>query len=209
MRSQLLLRRTRLSKASSVSTRALLSYSGPARYPRNDTRPTPPRVSRVTRRASTSSPKSPEDNPSPPTQRPNPPSKEPTPPNEKNAPDTTAPTPQVLNEQNFFWSYKSLSESEPSTLPPPEVFEEVLNNVHISLHQQTQHKAAFSTPSSPSVEPTVALYCPIEGGSYIIDDTVRELARRTGSDVVVLDAVHMAAGEWGHFGDGELRSPLY
>ncbi len=208
MRSQLLLRRTRLAKTSSVSTRALLSYSGPARYPRNDTRPTPARVSRVARRASTSSPKSPEANSSQSTQKPNPPSREPTAPNGKNAPDATAPALQVSNEQDFFWSYQSLSESEPSTLPPPEVFEEVLNNVHISLHPQTQHKAAFPTPSGPPIEPTVALYCPIEGGNYIIDDTVRELARRTGSDVVVLDSVHMAAGEWGHFGQGELRSPL-
>jgi hypothetical protein len=205
MRSQLLLRRTRLSKASSVSTRALLSYSGPARYPRNETRPTPARVSRVARRASTSSPKSPEANSSP-SPKPDPPSREPTAPNGKNAPDPRAPVLPVSNEQDFFWSYQSLSEPEPSTLPPPEMFEEVLNNVHISLHPQTQHKAAFSTPSGPPIEPTVALYCPIEGGNYIIDDTVRELARRTGSDVVVLDSVHMAAGEWGHFGQGELRS---
>lgn len=38
----------------------------------------------------------------------------------------------------------------------------------------------------------------------MIDDTVRYLARETGSDVVVLDAVHLAAGESGHFGKGEL-----
>jgi len=208
MRSHQLLRRTRLSNTSSVSTRALLSYSGPARYPRNDSRPTPARVSRVARRASTSSPNSPEANSSPSTQKPNPSSREPTAPNGKNAPEATAPTLQVSNEQDFFWPYQSLPESEPSTLPPPEVFEEVLNNVHISLHPQTQHKAAFATPSGPPVEPTVALYCPIESGNYIIDDTVRELARRTGSDVVVLDSVHMAAGEWGHFGHGELHSPV-
>ena len=208
MRSHLLLRRTCLSNTSSVSTRALLSYSGPARYPRNDTRPTPTRVSRVARRASTSSPNSPEANSSPSTQKPNPPSREPTSPNGKNASDAMTPALQASNEQDFFWSYQSLSGSEPSTLPPLEVFEEVLNNVHISLHPQTQHKAAFPTPSSPHIEPTVALYCPIEGGNYIIDDTVRELARRTGSDVAVLDSVHMAAGEWGHFGEGELRPPF-
>jgi hypothetical protein len=88
------------------------------------------------------------------------------------------------------------------------VFEEVLNNVYISLHPQTQHKATYTTQSGPPVEPTLALYCPIEGGDYVVDDTVRELARRTGSDVVVLDAVHMAAGEWGHFGRGALRLPF-
>ncbi|KAI9510850.1 hypothetical protein F5148DRAFT_1298209 [Russula earlei] len=101
---------------------------------------------------------------------------------------------------DFFWTNQSLSESESSALPPPEVLEEVLNNVYISLHPQTQYKATYSTPSGPPMEPTLALYCPIEGGNYVIDDTVRELARKTGSDVVVLDAVHMAAGEWGHFG---------
>lgn len=208
MRSHLLLRRTRLSKTSSVSARALLSYSGPTCYPRSDTRPTPARVSRVARRASTSSPKSSEASSSPSTEKPNPPSRESTAPNGKNAPDDTAPGLQVSSEQDFFWSHQSLTESEPSTLPPPEVFEEVLNNVHISLHPQAQHKATSSSPNGPPIEPTVALYCPIEGGNYIIDDTVRELARRTGSDVVVLDSVHMAAGEWGHFGQGELRSPL-
>jgi len=208
MRSHLLLHRTRLSRTSSVSTRPLLSYSGPARYPRNDTRPTPARVSRVARRASTSSPNSIEANPSPSAEKPQPPSREPATPNGKSvSSDATAPALQASNEQDFFWSYQSLSESESSTLPPPEVFEEVLNNVHISLHPQTQHKA-FSTPSGPPVEPTVALYCPIEGGNYIVDDTVRELARRTGSDVVVLDSVHMAAGEWGHFGQGESRLPF-
>ena len=209
MRSHLLLHRTRLSRTCSVSTRALLSYSGPARYPRNDTRPTPARVSRVARRASTSSPNSIEANSSPSTDKPKPPSNESTTPNGKSvSSDATTPALQVSNEQDFFWSYQSLSESEPFTLPPPEVFEEVLNNVHISLHPQTQHKAAFSTPSGPPVEPTVALYCPIEGGNYVVDDTVRELARRTGSDVVVLDSVHMAAGEWGHFGQGESRLPF-
>src|SRR5882757_8114697 len=154
MRSHLL-RRTRLSSTSSVSTRALLSYSGPVRYPRKDVNPTPARVSRVARRASTSSPNSSEANSSPSTDKPNPPSKEPTAPNGKSAPDATVPALQVSNEQDFFWPYQSLSESEPSTLPPPEVFEEVLNNVNISLHPQTQHKATFSTPSGPPIEPTV------------------------------------------------------
>ncbi|TFY81767.1 hypothetical protein EWM64_g2244 [Hericium alpestre] len=66
---------------------------------------------------------------------------------------------------------------------------------------RTQNKAAYKTPAGPPEEPTLALYCPIEGGDYIIDHTVRELARQTGSDVVVLDAIQLAAGEWGHFGE--------
>ncbi|KAI0306509.1 hypothetical protein B0F90DRAFT_1808197 [Multifurca ochricompacta] len=180
MRSHILLRRACLStKTSSVSTRALLSYSGPARYPRNGLHSTPARSDRVARRASTSSPNSPETDPTPSPSTPSPPTRGLASSNGKDESGISAPILQVSNEQGFFWSYQSLSESESSTLPPPEVFEEVLNNVYLSLHPQAQHKAT---------------------GNYVIDDTVRELARRTGSDVVVLDAVHMAAGEWGQFG---------
>lgn len=89
-----------------------------------------------------------------------------------------------------------------AALPPPEVFEEALHNLHITLHPQTQHRATYASTSGPPVEPTLGLYCPIEGGDYIIDATVRELARRTDAEVLVLDAVQLAAGEWGHFGKG-------
>ncbi|KAJ7046720.1 hypothetical protein C8F04DRAFT_207153 [Mycena alexandri] len=90
--------------------------------------------------------------------------------------------------------------SNQSALPPPAIFEEALHNLHITLHPQTQHRAAFASPLGPMLEPTLALYCPIEGGEYIIDATVRELARRTNAEVLVLDTVQLAAGEWGTFG---------
>ncbi|KAH9079474.1 hypothetical protein EDB83DRAFT_1277738 [Lactarius deliciosus] len=201
MRSRILLCRTGLStKSSSVATRAFLSYSGPTRYPRNDPRENVAKGTRVTRRASTSStrPQAAHSAPSPGGS--DPPSKEPDGSNGKNEPSVPSQTLQVPVEQSFFWTHQSLPEPEPSTLPPPEVFEEILNNVYLALHPQVQHKATYSTPSGPPTEPTLALYCPIEGGNYVIDDTVRELARQTGSDVVVLDAVHIAAGECGHFG---------
>lgn len=89
-----------------------------------------------------------------------------------------------------------------AALPPPEIFDSALNNLHIALHPQTQHRAAYPSANSRSAEPTLALYCPIEGGDYIIDATVGEMARRTGADVLVLDAVQLAAGEWGAFGKG-------
>jgi hypothetical protein len=95
-----------------------------------------------------------------------------------------------------------------SALPPPEMLEEALHNLHIILHPKTQHRSIYASPSSPPIEPTFALFCPIEGGEYIIDATIRELARRTGSDVVVLDAVQLAAGEWGAFGKG-MVAPCY
>lgn len=203
MRSRILLRRTGLStKTSPAASRALLSYSSPARYPRNDLPPNLAKGTRVTRRASTSSTRPQDADAAPSPNGSDPPSKEPTGSDSKNEPSIPSQTLQVSAEQSFFWTHQSLPEAEPSSLPPPEVFDEILNNVHLALHPQAQHKATYSTSSGPPIEPTLALYCPIEGGNYVIDDTVRELARRTGSDVVVLDAVHIAAGECGHFGQG-------
>ncbi|KAF8212302.1 hypothetical protein K438DRAFT_1663065 [Mycena galopus ATCC 62051] len=93
-----------------------------------------------------------------------------------------------------------LEPSNRDALPPPEIFDEALHNLHITLHPQTQHRATYLPPLGPLVEPTLALYCPIEGGEYVIDATVRELGRRTNAEVLVLDAAHLAAGEWGAFG---------
>jgi len=90
-------------------------------------------------------------------------------------------------------------------LPPSEIFEDILDNLHITLHPQTQHRATYAPQdgsSSSIVEPTFALYCPIEGGDYVLDETVKELARSVGADVVVLDCVQLAAGSAGQFGPG-------
>ncbi|KAJ7582782.1 hypothetical protein C8J56DRAFT_831682 [Mycena floridula] len=95
----------------------------------------------------------------------------------------------------------SQADSEPSgALPPPEILEEALNNLHVTLHPQTQHRATYASVHGQPIEPTLALYSPIEGGDYVIDATVMELARRTNAEILVLDAVQLAAGEWGSFG---------
>ncbi|TFK42660.1 hypothetical protein BDQ12DRAFT_719513 [Crucibulum laeve] len=105
---------------------------------------------------------------------------------------------------DILWSPESCAQDTESTyssaLPPPDVLEDALNNLLITLHPQTQHRAAYPSASGTPIEPTLGLYCPIEGGEYIIDATVRELARRTGAEVLVLDSVQLAAGEWGQFG---------
>ncbi|KAG9318780.1 hypothetical protein JVU11DRAFT_880 [Chiua virens] len=106
--------------------------------------------------------------------------------------------PQLPSGLDILWLPDSPPDS--NALPPPELFEEALTNLHIALHPQTQHRAAYSSPSGPPIEPTLALYCPLEGAEYVLDETVRELARRTGAEVLVIDSVHLAAGEWGHFG---------
>jgi len=90
-------------------------------------------------------------------------------------------------------------------LPPSEIFGGVLDNLHVTFHPQIQHRATYTPQdgcASSTVEPTLALYCPIEGGDYVVDETVKELARRVGADVVVLDCVQLAAGSAGQFGSG-------
>jgi hypothetical protein len=52
------------------------------------------------------------------------------------------------------------------------------------------------------VGPTLTPCYPIEDGNHAIDGTVGEDAPRTGSEVVVLDVVHMAAGELCYLGQG-------
>lgn len=118
---------------------------------------------------------------------------------EETEPERSLPLPPGLD---ILWSPDTMKEPSPSALPPPEIFQEVLTDLLITLHPQTQHRGSYPSSTGPPVEPTLGLYCPIEGGDYIIDQTVQELARRTDSDVVVLDAVQLAAGEWGAFGKG-------
>lgn len=83
----------------------------------------------------------------------------------------------------------------------PEELQESLDSLLITLHPKNQHRAVYPSGSSGQlVEPTLGIYCPLEGGHSVVDATVRELAFRTGSEVLVLDAVQLAAGEWGAFG---------
>ena len=122
---------------------------------------------------------------------------------------------QLPASLDILWSPEPHPRASTSTdfqnldLPPSEIFEGVLDNLHVTLHPQTQHRATYTPQdgsASSTVEPTLALYCPIEGGDYVLDETVKELARRVGADVVVLDCVQLAAGSAGKFGSG--ASPL-
>ncbi|EJU05449.1 AAA-domain-containing protein [Dacryopinax primogenitus] len=78
---------------------------------------------------------------------------------------------------------------------------DALTSLLLCLHPQTQHRSLFPGPGGQAqVEPTLALYCPIEGGDYVLDETIREVAKRAGAEVVVLDAAQLAAGSHGVFG---------
>lgn len=113
--------------------------------------------------------------------------------------------PVGLDAEILFAPAQSLMDAgDKDALPPLEIFNEALDNLMITLHPQNQHRAMLASGTSTRpIEPTLGLYCPIEGGDYVIDNTVRELAFQTGSEVLVLDSVQLAAGEWGAFGKGE------
>lgn len=98
-----------------------------------------------------------------------------------------------------------VSASASDALPTSDLLDYALDSLLITLHPKNQHKAVYPSESSGRlVEPTLGLYCPLEGGDCVIDTTVKEIASRTGSEVLVLDAVQLAAGEWGAFGKGIL-----
>lgn len=228
MRCQLVLRRTRaLIRHPSVSHRALISSTRAVRYPRKEpVRATSPRTSKRSSSSITSSSNEnisesvdhqllatgaapdPDEPPAEEAEKP----RRGRPPGSKEA-ESSASLPDELDilwlpgdAQDIPSQTEGVASSCASPLPPPELFNEVLTNLHITLHPQTQHRAAYASSSGSPIEPTLALYCPIEGGDYIIDATVRELGRQVGAEVIVLDAVELAAGECGHFGKGTLLS---
>lgn len=117
--------------------------------------------------------------------------------------DVEADSPvQLPQSLDVLWT-PSEGQIDSSRLPAAEILDEVAHKLHVTLHPQTQHRSVYpAAASGQKVEPTLGLYCPIEGGDYVIDATVKELARRTGADVLVIDAVQIAAGKWGIFGEG-------
>ncbi|KAH9951922.1 AAA-domain-containing protein [Amylocystis lapponica] len=216
MRSHLLSPRTRsLVKIQPTCHRALLSSTHAVRYPRKDPSGTPSQsASRLSKRSSSSvTPSSvePDADAPPPVPSPSDPPSEDAEgkPKRRTRISTSTrevdPSVQLPSGLDVLWMPED-DPGEPSStppnpaLPPPEIFDEILHNLHITLHSQTQHRAAYALQTGSLVEPTFALYCPIEGGDYYLDETVRELARRTGAEVVVIDAVQLAAGESGQFG---------
>ncbi|CAG7846441.1 Protein MSP1 AltName: Full=Tat-binding homolog 4 [Serendipita indica DSM 11827] len=102
--------------------------------------------------------------------------------------------------ESLLWIPDKESHPIKHSLPPEEMMQDALANLHVSLLPKTQHRATHPTSAGPPIEPSITLYCPIEGGTYVIDETVRELARRTNSEVLTLDALDLLAGEWGPYG---------
>ncbi|EJD52934.1 AAA-domain-containing protein [Auricularia subglabra TFB-10046 SS5] len=132
-------------------------------------------------------------------------------------PEKDANDPIHALAREILWVPSDPVEVDESTLPPQDIYNEgaLLSHLLITLSPRTQRRAAFVSDNSQTlIEPTLGLYCPLEGGEYVIDNTVRALARQIDADVVVLDGAQLAAGEWGIFGKGAeciqfTRNPLH
>ncbi|CUA67679.1 Peroxisome biogenesis factor 1 [Rhizoctonia solani] len=64
------------------------------------------------------------------------------------------------------------------------------------LDPEIQNRAARSTKGKSISEPTLILYCPIEGGQYVVDATVQALAEKFGADIQVLDLTRLVIEQW-------------
>ncbi|KIO28158.1 hypothetical protein M407DRAFT_231109 [Tulasnella calospora MUT 4182] len=101
----------------------------------------------------------------------------------------------------------ALGEGIDPKLPPSYILDEVEQKLRVILHPHAQKNGLRKPEDVESrshqsvVEPTLALFCPIEGGNHVIDATVQELARRVDADITVLDAVQLAAGLNGAYGE--------
>ncbi|KAG9121790.1 hypothetical protein FRC07_002109, partial [Ceratobasidium sp. 392] len=114
-------------------------------------------------------------------------------------PPPPPPTVRAAVGPEVIWSGPTLDEAR--TLPPDDMLQDALAQLLVTLQPQMQYRSAYIGPGGTlMLEPTLALYCPIEGGDHVIDDTVKELASRIQADVIVIDAAQLAAGEHGSFG---------
>lgn len=124
-------------RLSSSSTPASASEPPPLESPTDDLDVTP---------SASNSPESPPPDPEKPKAKKPRAAREP----EKKDPDVPLELPENL-ALGILWRPEAESDSSPSNqaaLPPPEIFDEVLHNLHITLHPQTQHRATCMSHSS-------------------------------------------------------------
>jgi hypothetical protein len=108
----------------------------------------------------------------------------------------------VEDGKNFLTS--SPSELQPTLLFPTALVEELQAVVSFAFSEATEAQTApVQTPELECpIERTVTLTCPHEGGNLVIDSVVKTVAAEHLADVLVLDALELAAGEYGALGEG-------
>jgi hypothetical protein len=142
-----------------------------------------------------------------------------------NVPETTVlgsalPDPISLPErfaEHFLWSPReplkdSISaDGAPEPSPPYTytVSDELLAQVQAIVSYNFTHasRPADTVQSKGAAveiasERSITLYCPHRGGQPVIDSVIKTVAARERADVLVLDALELAAGKYGVFGEG-------
>lgn len=102
-------------------------------------------------------------------------------------------------------SYNRMMDQWPvsSRSPSRDALDDAYSKLLVALNHRTQVLALPRPDAEQSIpEPTIALYCPMEGGNYVLDETVQELSRMLSANVVTLDVAQLAAGESGAYGKG-------
>ena len=89
-------------------------------------------------------------------------------------------------------------DSSDAHLPPPYILDDIHAKLTVLFH-----------PHAQSSDPTLALFCPIEAGEWIVDETLQELARRSDLEIITIDAAHLAAGSAGDFGQGRYAPDIH
>ena len=120
----------------------------------------------------------------------NPPFKDPSPLEDK----AGIPVPQV----SLKFPNEILSEVQAAT---SYVFSRSVQMATLNMHDSLSTSNQQSTESLP--EPIISLYYPQSGCHDVIDSMVKLLAQQEQADIVVLDSLELALGEFGGFGKGE------
>ncbi|CAE7206546.1 unnamed protein product [Rhizoctonia solani] len=127
-------------------------------------------------------------------------STEPEAPSEKTEEDPTkeaSPEPSKFSEGFLqgLWNPQVLQESN-TYLPPKHMLDDIHAQLSIVLSPTTQSRAARSDKDKPVSEPSLTLYCPLEGGEHVVDATVQALADRCNADILMLDLSQLVIEQW-------------
>jgi hypothetical protein len=112
------------------------------------------------------------------------------------------PANKIDDDKRCFSS--SPSDIHPTLLFPAALVKEIQAVASFAFSEATE---AQTTPGPTSeldfpIERTITLTCPHEGGNLVIDSMVKAVAEKHRADVLVLDALELAAGELGALGEG-------
>ncbi|THH19702.1 hypothetical protein EW146_g1544 [Bondarzewia mesenterica] len=101
--------------------------------------------------------------------------------------------PNTVDQDNH-----DLTPSHPSF--PDALVAEIQAIASFAFSQATDAQITIPSPSENLIERTIMLTCPHEGGNSVIDSVVKSVAAEHHADVLVLDALELAAGEFGALG---------